>query len=463
MIMSPPLLLRLLACASVASAAAASPSTSHSSAAHAVRKSPQRIAYTSLSSIYDGNDLLLDALTTDGYASITDIMSNDGRRFREMKHDLMSNLHACMMDIGDDVPMQHLDDGTVRKSFATTSLPSDNEKKALQQPIHILDEFLASNPQKSSVCHAFQEHLTEFRTTVGEATRLFAARLSVELGVSLPRPLLLSSNDESGNNYDDVESVVMGGEQLEHFHSYQKDNEKEGDDDATTIRLHTDQGLFIAFTPGMVLDHSSKQSLELSNGFYVLDSTTGEIVLLEFTEDDDLVFMLGDSVNHIINAQLGDADRKKVLRATPHALSLSTEQPRVWYGRMVLPPNDAYLPEAPTTTFGQIRQALVEPSSKGESIPIGIGCSSNSKAVINLSRSLSSDGGHGVDANLCADDEMFCWFRCMALTEETATCGERNLGLQCVDPRGLVVEDGKGHGDYFPGKDIQKKFVTYVD
>ena len=55
---------------------------------------------------------------------------------------------------------------------------------------------------------------------------------------------------------------------------------------------------------------------------------------------------------------------------------------------------------------------------------------------------------------MCADDEMFCWFRCMALTEETATCGERNLGLQCVDPRYLVVEDGKGHGDYFPGKDI---------
>lgn len=437
--MAPPILLQLLAYASVASAAVASTS-----------RSPQRISYASLS-IAGGNDLLLDALTKDGYISIADITSSGGHQFREMKHDLMSSLHTCMMDIGDDVPMQHLEDGTVRKSFATTSLPSDDEKRAHQQPIHLLDEFLASGPRKSSACHAFQEQLTEFRSTVGDATRLFAARLSVELGMSLPSPLLLSSNDESGNNYENVESVVMGGEQLEHFHSYQKaDDEKDGDDNATTIELHTDQGLFIAFTPGMFVDHSSKQSLELSNGFYVQDSTTGKNVLLDFTEDDDLVFMLGDAVNHIINAQLGDADGKKALRATPHALSLSTQQPRVWYGRMVLPPNDAYLPEATATTFGQLRQVFVESSAKGESIPISIGCSTNSQMVINTSRSLSEDGGHGVAANQCADEELFCWFRCMALTEETVTCGERSLGLQCVDPRGLVVEDGKGHGDYFP-------------
>mmetsp|Transcript_6265 Transcript_6265/g.9717 ORF Transcript_6265/g.9717 Transcript_6265/m.9717 type:complete len:724 (+) Transcript_6265:114-2285(+) len=450
--MTSPLVLRLLACASLASAA--------SSSSTSAKTTPQRIIYTGLSSAADdsGSDLLLDALTKDGYVSITDIRSQHGLHFREMKRNLMSNLHECLSDIGEDVPLQHLDDGTVRKSFATVTLPSADDA-ASQQPIHLLDDYLARNPHKSAACHAFQEHLSDFRSTVGDATRLFAARLSVELGVALPSPLLLSSNVKRGtDNYDDVESVVMGSEHLEHFHSYQKgDDVKEGNDSMATIELHTDQGLFIAFTPGMFADHSTDQSrMELSDGFYVQDSTTGENVLLEFTQDDDLVFMLGDGVNQIINNQLGDEDGKKVLRATPHALSLSNEQPRVWYGRMVLAPNDAYLPEAASTTFGQLRQVFVESSSKGESIPMGIGCSSNSKMVINTSRFLADEehdedeGGHGVSENQCADDSMFCWYRCMALTEETATCAERRLGLQCVDPRGLVVEGGAGHGDFYP-------------
>jgi hypothetical protein len=80
--------------------------------------------------------------------------------------------------------------------------------------------------------------------------------------------------------------------------------------------------------------------------------------------------------------------------------------------------------------------------------------------VINTSRFLADEGhdedegGHGVSENQCADDSMFCWYRCMALTKETATCAERRLGLQCVDPRGLVVEGGAGHGDFFPGKEF---------
>ena len=378
----------------------------------------------------------------------------------------MSNLDECFVDIGDDVPSQRLEDGTVRRSFATTTLPSSAQVSQQQeQTIQLLDNFLARNPNKSAACRAFQDGLSDFRSTVGDATRQFAARLSVELGVSLPSPLLSSSNDKRGDNYyNNVESVVMGGEQLEHFHSYQTNNAGE---DSTTIELHTDQGLFIAFTPGMLVDgQSDKQLLDLSSGFYVQDPTTGESVLLDFSEDDDLVFMLGDGVNQIINNQLGDQDGKKVLRATPHALSLSNEQPRVWYGRMVLAPSDAFVPST-ETTFGQLRQGFVESSSKGESIPVGIGCSSNSKMVINTSRFLAgeeekddgeNDGGHGISANQCADDEMFCWFRCMALTDETMTCGERSLGLQCVDPRGLVVEGGAGHGDFFPGKDdCQKK------
>ena len=143
---------------------------------------------------------------------------------------------------------------------------------------------------------------------------------------------------------------------------------------------------------------------------------------------------------------------------------------------MALPPNDAYLPTTttaaaatPTTTFGQLRQVHVESTSKGTSIPMGsIGCSSaNSKMVINTSRRAlageegehneeeGEDEGHGVSTNQCAEDELFCWFRCMAIAEEHKNCDaepERNLALQCVNPRGQVLKDGLGHGDYFPGE-----------
>lgn len=112
-------------------------------AAALAKKIPQRITFELLSSsaAADGtknananNDLvLLDALTKDGYISITDIYNdNDGGKmsFREVKHQLMSNLDSCLMDIlADDddtvadapsnIMDQLLDDGTVRRSFAT--------------------------------------------------------------------------------------------------------------------------------------------------------------------------------------------------------------------------------------------------------------------------------------------------------------------------------------------------------
>lgn len=120
-------------------------------------------------------------------------------------------------------------------------------------------------------------------------------------------------------------------------------------------------------------------------------------------------------------------------------------QARVWYGRMVLAPQDS--------SIGETRQFLVEKSTNGDSIPMGIGCSSpNMKAVITSSaRNLQDD---------CAEDELYCWFRCQKLTDHGLdvnfeTCAaqsteERKLAIQCVNPRGQVLLDGKGHGDYFP-------------
>ena len=152
-----------------------------------------------------------------------------------------------------------------------------------------------------------------------------------------------------------------------------------------------------------------------------------------------------------INNKLIDQQHELPLRATPHALTLPAPKDksmaRVWYGLMVLPPKDASIPDL-GSTFGEARKFVVDSTTAGEIIPLGIGCSSpNMKVVINSARSRS------LEETQCAEDELFCWFRCQRLIDfglTTETCSERNLQLKCANPRGQVLPDGKAHGDYFP-------------
>jgi hypothetical protein len=119
---------------------------------------------------------------------------------------------------------------------------------------------------------------------------------------------------------------------------------------------------------------------------------------------------------------------------------------------MVLAPDNAYFPSldiSDTTTFGSIRQSLMNLTSEKE--VVGIGCSSpNMKAVITTS---SRGLQHGSDEVTCAEDELFCWFRCMPFADygvEMCFSTERNLQVKCMNPRGQVLKEGKAHGDYFP-------------
>jgi len=265
-------------------------------------ESPARISFNSLGvgdTATSSNSILLDSLTSDGLVSITNIPS-----FQQKKIGLMSNLQACIMSMnnGDDVPTQVFDDGTIRRSFATSTLPNG----VGPQSIKTLDEYeqalRGSNSELSPSCQHFNDHLASFRSTVDLVTRKFAERLSVEMGTSLPKPLLSSSSNDGHGNYDDIKEIVEGGTQLEHFHSYQKQEEGNkkngGDDETATIDFHTDQGFFIAFTPGLIISSDTSQDIELSDGFYIQDSN-GDKMLMEFTSDDDLVFMLGDGVNQL--------------------------------------------------------------------------------------------------------------------------------------------------------------------
>jgi hypothetical protein len=168
-----------------------------------------------------------------------------------------------------------------------------------------------------------------------------------------------------------------------------------------------------------------------------------------------------------INNRLHDSDdsskqRSRKLRATPHAVSLTAHDDsiaRVWYGRMILPPKDAFSPIA-GQTYGSVRQLFID--SPQEDIPTSLGCSSpGMKAVFGGSRNLSDDGHND---NPCGgDDELYCWFRCMALADfnmTADTCSSQNLETKCVNPRGQVVPDGKKHGDFYPSCTNSTEEVT---
>jgi len=235
------------------------------------------------------------------------------------------------------------------------------------------------------------------------------------------------------------------GEHLEHFHSYQKMSENDSSD---TIEVHTDQGLFIAFTPALISSYDEgtgkpdlSNPMKESEGFFI-ETSEGKTAMVDFSSEDDLVFMLGDGVNQYVNTKLNKDKHSlsKALRATPHAVKLQAHGKhlaRVWYGLMVLPPTSAYS-EADEMTYGEIRNLLTR--TKNEDIPVGLGCSSTQMRAL--------EGGD----DCFEQGAVQCWHRCMLLEDYGLTfdmCTEENHAVKCVNPRDQV-STGENHGDFFP-------------
>jgi len=436
---------------------------------------PHRIHYDDLL-LDDDNDTsnengfsLLDALEeSSGLVSVTNLPHD----FVAIKKEVMSHLHSCLLEQQQQqgnafVAEESFLDGTIRRTFATATTVKDGP----------LPMKLSSTT--GDACQLFQTKLDQFRSIANLATQRFAKALSRAMEPHLMTPLLSIKNGNTDNvSYDTIEDLVDNGEILEHFHSYQKiattkrvgEEYNDDNDTMTTIDLHTDQGFFIAFTPGMTVKVPSNDentdatadvmSSSSSKGFYIIEegNYNGIPLHVDFdVETDDLVFMLGDGVNQYINNRVIASGRhnRRLLRATPHTVSLhyhdDDSYARVWYGRMVLPPNDALVAmddEASTVvqttlTYGDIRRRLVE--TPDAYIPAGLGCSSSTM------RALQHSSTHE-EESACEKGSLFCWARCMELTDYELTeemCEQQNLGLKCINPRGQF-STGEKHGDFFP-------------
>ena len=176
---------------------------------------------------------------------------------------------------------------------------------------------------ESKACTSFSTSSTEMRSIIDQVTKDFSSVLSSLLDNDTP---LMETQD--GYPFKELKDVVEYGEHLEHFHSYQNHESSKHQDELNTINTHTDQGVFIVFTPGKIVNEKDSSS-KVSDGFYI-QMKDGSKAMVDLDEKD-LVFMLGDGVQQYINPKISSEGRK--LRATPHFLqapSHKENEARVW-------------------------------------------------------------------------------------------------------------------------------------
>ena len=194
--------------------------------------------------------------------------------------------------------------------------------------------------EASEACERFDQSSQKFRDLVTEVSNSFVERLDAILDID--EPLLRSAENEE--SFATITDIVAAGKHLEHFHSYQRihDTGSASAQEPHTIDYHTDQGLFIAFTPAHVIDEVKDKPTNGAGEFFI-QFQDGSAMAADFLSDE-LIFMLGDGVNQYVNKKCQSGPP---LRATPHALrmpSQSASEFRLWFGRMVLPPGTCDCP-----------------------------------------------------------------------------------------------------------------------
>ena len=396
-------------------------------AAHAAATfSPHAMSHSDLfaTSFHSGghSDAMVEALSRVGMMAVTGIPG-----WSELRPHMLREAHRCA-SATTAAETTTFEDGTVRTSIGGKTTPAGAE------PIEI-----NSAPE----CAAFEEASASFRKLVGQVSSQFSDRLSESF--STEKPILGGAT----HNYDTISDVVHSGIQLEHFHSYNTPMaaNKTGAD-TNTIDLHTDQGLFIAFTPAItVSDAADPSSIAMDSAKFIVQHENGGQVEAKFDEDS-LVFMLGDGVHQIINPK-AKFDESYRLRATPHALDMPVGMSAVsrsWYGRMYLPPMDA-VSEEHGLTYGRLRELMIEEAKKPQSerrLQAASGAASMGCSRQLYARELSQAS--------CAANQLWCWNRCQnyTATASPSACAADGKELKCMSQYDQI-SDGNDHGDYWNG------------
>ena len=302
----------------------------------------------------------------------------------------------------------------------------------------------ASSSGDLNACDKLNTVADPIRKQVGEVTNNLALQIEDALNhlghiVVFPK----ASVEDLRQGYS-LSELTSHGEQLDHFHVY-NGKSSSGGHAAKTIDWHTDYGFALAFLPGQVLtEDDSFSKYTPTQGFFIQlpDGSTKEV---SFTQEDDVVILLGDGVHHINNAIGDNADIK--FRAVPHSFIMPGKEDdlRMWYGRMLLFPLDM-VHSTLDKAFGDVKEAMnSDPTYHlNSNSGFALGCSSPEA----LSPRLLAD-----ENVTCDDDQFMCWHACFNHTEDIspAACESRDLELACVSNVDGSIWDGEVHGkEYEP-------------
>lgn len=223
-------------------------------------------------------------------------------------------------------------------------------------------------------------------------------------------------------NYKTFSDLMSHGDHLEHLHAYYATNDISAD--SKTMNMHTDTGLLIAMTTGLI----QGQDLTSASGLY-LQLPTGEEVKVKVA-DDSLIILMGEGANRWFSPVYGSS-----FRAAPHSMlaDLQGKGSRSWYGKMFLPPENALI-QTQGVNYGRYRYLEADASLKSFVVPATLtqdllpsACSHTSSKSVLASNTLCvrSDNSTGV----------MCWMQCMSVVN--ITCG---LEAVCMVPStGAVV------------------------
>eukprot|EP00238_Polyblepharides_amylifera_P010688 CAMPEP_0196581494 /NCGR_PEP_ID=MMETSP1081-20130531/33998_1 /TAXON_ID=36882 /ORGANISM="Pyramimonas amylifera, Strain CCMP720" /LENGTH=611 /DNA_ID=CAMNT_0041901747 /DNA_START=266 /DNA_END=2101 /DNA_ORIENTATION=+ len=364
-------------------------------------------------------------MQTQGIVAISDIPE-----FAKLRKDVLLGSYVCAKKAS-AARTTVFGDGTSRRTIASIAKGTSS-----------LDDIQFGDFEDDACSEGFRNQATTFRNLVSNVAQAFAERMSETFNIE-HEPLLWEFDHK--RSYNSFKDIVENADHLEHFHTYYRppsvsETTVGGASDTSTIDLHADQGLFIAFVPSFLVEDSDMDGFAKvipgdSGKFYLelLDKTQTAV---DFGSGDVLVFMLGDGVDQYFNTKV---PQDQQLRSAPHGMTMpkhSETQARVWYGRMFLPPANA-LSEAHGVSFAQLRQKMIEEVQSGGGVGTGLGCS----------RMLLEQEGLQ-----CADNQMYCWMRCMDYTEDVheQACADQGKDLKCVSQRDEIWKPADSHGDYNP-------------
>eukprot|EP00471_Norrisiella_sphaerica_P006583 CAMPEP_0184490978 /NCGR_PEP_ID=MMETSP0113_2-20130426/19326_1 /TAXON_ID=91329 /ORGANISM="Norrisiella sphaerica, Strain BC52" /LENGTH=590 /DNA_ID=CAMNT_0026875137 /DNA_START=122 /DNA_END=1894 /DNA_ORIENTATION=+ len=338
-----------------------------------------------------------NAIKQNGIVAITGIP-----HFEEAQLEAMNHLASCEAELPHLFKTSYLKDGTTRSTLAAETRSGVS---------------MLFGPNIISGCPGFVAFSKRLRDITSQVSFNFIQSLDRNFG-----PLQMK---RSGKPYTSLTEALGNAQQLDHFHVYKAPLPSLIEHQTMTVDFHTDDGLFIAISPALLLPRTEAssgsgvnqgRSLHASPGFYI-KMTSGMEVEAMFPDPHCLVFMVGSGLARWVDG----AQRTGIRNGVPHGVRIPAASTRLWFGRMFLPPKDALSLDTGMKFMDyrdlQLLDFYKEQSSLGcvqnvesERLPVAVQFSESAK---------------------CQEDEFHCWMRCWSQNELNETCTS-SQHLECL-------------------------------